>query len=82
MVNPNMLSSGMNSAGWEDSIISWCDAEFIVNQIHDTDKLYIIYATANGFTEDEIAQELCCSQQNISRLKSKIKYIIRRLQNG
>lgn len=80
MVNPNVISSGSSNAEWEDKIISWVDAEKLVNQIHDPEKQYIIYATANGFTEEEISQDLCLTQMKINRLKGKISYLIRRLQ--
>ena len=80
IINPNIISTGMNCAGWEDSVISWCDAEYIVNLIYDTEKQYIIYATVNDYTEEEIAQELCCNQSTINRNKHKIESLLRSLQ--
>jgi hypothetical protein len=82
VINPNASGNSLNCAGWEMIVNSWVDAEYIVNQIYDYDKKYIINATAKGFTEDEISQDLNCSQPNINKKKYTINRLIRRLQNG
>lgn len=74
------MGSRLNCAGWEDTIIAYVDSINIVNQIKSKANRYIIFATANGDTEEEMAWALNCSQQNINQYKFIISQIIRSLQ--
>ncbi len=79
VINPNAIGN-MNCAGWEDTVNAYVDSINIIDKIPNKQMQYIIYAVANGYTEDEIAQDLCCSQPNVNQLKNTIRKEIRYIQ--
>ena len=52
----------------------------LLKKINDPVKEYIMVKTSMGFTEDEIAAELGCSQANINRYKVRINKDLRIVQ--
>lgn len=80
VINPTFVGNRLDCAGWEDTIINYVDTENIVSGINNITLKYILYSTAYGNTEDEIAQDLNCHQSTINRNKYKIIKELRELQ--
>jgi hypothetical protein len=80
VINPLFIGSRLNSANFEDIIICYTDAIKILKSIKDYTKIFIFMAIIDGFSENQIADVMECSRQNINKHKHLFIRKIREVQ--
>lgn len=76
-INPNVITSYINQSGFEDTIICYVDVIYLLKRLYNPFLEAIALYTALGFTEDDIAAQLGCSQANINYHKKSINRKLR-----